>query len=333
VKLSIIIVNYRSWGHLQTALDALQADFPADWEVIVVDNESQAEPLHEFQASFPWVTFVANAHNSGFGFGCNLGASRTSGAALLFMNPDVVASCDDIGSLMREKAAYPDVALISPKQVDHSGRPQKVFDDFPGLLNQSKILKALLRNLCPSRFMDPHADYDSLTYCDWITGSCLLVSREHFDAIGGWSEDYWMYAEDVDLCRRGQQLGLRAAYTPNVQVIHAHGGSSRLNVDIKAMTKLEVIISKHVYANNHFRGARRLTMHLLIGSLKLPLLTVMAIADLITLRQIAALRVRSKMLVGLFSYYAGVLRSGTWLSPRAVENHRHPSERTRPSGR
>ncbi|MCZ6827807.1 MAG: glycosyltransferase family 2 protein [Gammaproteobacteria bacterium] len=333
MKLSIIIVNYRSWGHLQTALDALQADFPADWEIIVVDNESQAEPFHEFQASFPWVTFVAHAHNSGFGFGCNLGASRASGAALLFMNPDVIASCDDIGSLMQEKAAHPDVALISPKQLAPSGRPQKVFDDFPGLLNQSKILKALLRILWPSRFMDPRADYDALTYCDWITGSCLLVSRENFDAIGGWSEDYWMYVEDADLCRRAHDLGLRVAYAPDVQVVHAHGGSSRLNVDIKAMTKLEVIISKHVYANNHFRGARRLTMHLLIGGLRLPVLTVTAIADLITLRQIPALRVRSKMLSGLLSYYAGVQRTGTWLSPRAIANRRCPTAGARPTGR
>ncbi len=322
MKLSIIVVNYRSWGYLQTALDALQADFPADWEIIVVDNESQAEPLHEFQARFPWVTFIAHALNSGFGFGCNLGASRASGEALLFMNPDVIASCDDIGSLMREKAAHPDVALISPQQLDLSGRPQKGFDDFPGLLNQSKILKALLRILRPSRFMDPHADYDALTNCDWITGSCLLVSREHFDAIGGWSEDYWMYVEDVDLCRRAHDLGLRVAYAPNVQVVHAHGGSSRLNVDIKAMTKLEVIISKHVYAHKHFGGIRRRMVHILIAVLRLPLLAIAALLDLLTLQQVPALRVRGKMLVGLLGYYAGVLRTGTWLSPRAIANQK-----------
>ena len=322
MKLSIIVVNYRSWGHLQTALDALQPDFPADWEIIVVDNESQAEPLHEFQARFPWVTFIAHALNSGFGFGCNLGASRASGEALLFMNPDVIASCDDIGSLMREKAAHPDVALISPQQLDLSGRPQKVFDDFPGLLNQSKILKALLRILRPSRFMDPRADYDALTYCDWITGSCLLVSRENFDAIGGWSEDYWMYVEDTDLCRRAHDLGLRIAYAPDVQVVHAHGGSSRINIEVKAMTKLEVIISKHVYAHKHFGGVRRRMMHILIAVLRLPLLVIAALLDLLTLQQVPALRVRGKMLVGLLGYYAGVLRTGTWLSPRAIANQK-----------
>ena len=320
MKLSIITVNYRSWAHLQTALDTLQPDIPADWEVIVVDNESQAEPFHEFQSRYPWVTFIANPRNSGFGFGCNLGVSRASGAQLLFMNPDVIASCDSIQALMQEKANHPDAALLSPQQLDGSGRPQKVFDDFPSLLNQSKILKALLRVLFPSQFMDPRADYAALTYCDWVTGSCLLIGHADFDGIGGWSEDYWMYVEDADLCRRAREQGLRAAYAPKVQVVHAHGGSSRLNVEVKAMTKLEVIISKHVYANKHFRGLRRWMMHELIGLLRLPGLIIAALVDLLTLRQIPTLRVRSKMLLGLLAYYAGVLRTGTWLSPRAVAN-------------
>ena len=320
MKLSIITVNFRSWRYLQKALHALEPDFPEDWEIIVVDNESEPEPFCEFEARFPWVTFIANPHNSGFGFGCNIGAARARGSELLFMNPDVVASCDALRALMREHADHPDVALIAPKQLDQSGRPQKVFDDFPSLLNQSKTLKALIRYLMPSRFGDPRADHASLTYCDWITGSCLLVSMKHFDALGGWSEDYWMYVEDADLCRRAHDMGLRVAYAPNVQVEHAHGGSSRINVEVKAMTKLEVIISKHVYARKYFRGMRRWLMHILIGALRLPGLTIAAVLDLLTLRQVAALRVRSKMFLGLLVYYAGVLKTGSWLSPRAVAN-------------
>ncbi len=86
------------------------------------------------------------------------------------------------------------------------------------------------------------------------------------------------------------------------------------------MSKLEVIISKHVYAHNHFHGARRSMMHFLIGFLRLPMLLITSALDLLTLRLIPALRVRSKILVGLLKYYAGVRRSGTWLSPRAMAN-------------
>jgi GT2 family glycosyltransferase len=320
VKLSIIIVNYRSWRHLKKALDTLQPGFPMDWEIIVIDNESQPEPFDQFRHKYPWVKFIASQRNVGFGFGCNLGAKLASGENLLFMNPDVVANSKNIRSLMHLKEKHPDVALIAPKQVNEFGRPQKVHDEFPDLHNQSKIVRGLLRLIRSSDAGAPDAGNSSLIYCDWLTGSILLISRKDFDALGGWSEDYWMYSEDTDLCRRAHDFGMRVACAPNIQVVHAHGGSSRINVEVKSMAKLEVIISKHVYAENHFRGARLSLMHFLIGFLRLPLLVIGSALDLLTLRLVPGLRVRSKMLVGLLKYYAGVPKSGTWLSPRAMAN-------------
>ena len=236
------------------------------------------------------------------------------------MNPDVIANCGDIEQLVKEKEKHPDVAIIAPKQIDTNGRAQKVFDDFPNLLNQSKLLKAALRVLMPRSFPDPRSTYDQLTYCDWVTGSFLLIDRNDYDAIGGWSKDYWMYVEDADLCRKAHDAGMRVAYAPNVEVIHAHGGSSRLNVAVKSMTKMEVIISKHVYTSHHSRGVARWFTHALIISLRIPMLIVASFGDIVTFGQVPMLRVRSKMMAGLFHYYAGVQRSGSWLSPRAKAN-------------
>lgn len=320
MKLSIVTVNYRSFGHLEKACSALADDFPADWEMIVVDNESEAEPLAKFQVRFPWVNCVANKMNSGFGVGCRLGVAKANGQMLLFMNPDVVADCRKIQQLIDEKDAHPDVAILAPKQTDGKGRAQKVFDDFPSLLNQSKLIKATLRALFPRRYLNPHADYKELTYCDWVTGSVLLIDRKDYDSIGGWSRDYWMYVEDADLCKKAHDAGMRIAYTPTVQVVHAHGGSSRLNVAVKSMTKLEVIISKHVYTSKHARGLSRWLTHALIIAMRLPMLVAATLADLVTLGQIPTLRVRSKMLLGLMKYYAGAIRTGSWLSPRAKAN-------------
>lgn len=319
MKLSIITVNYRSWGHLDAALTALADDFPDDWEIIVVDNESNPADFDLFAARFPWASFIANPDNSGFGHGCNIGVARASGEQLLFMNPDVIATAEHIQKLMAIKAQH-NIGIVAPKQVSAAGRAQKVFDDFPSLLNQSKTLKALLRFVFPSKYLNPRAHYSALTWCDWVTGSVLLIDRADFDAVGGWSEDYWMYVEDVDLCRKAHDCGMSVAYAPEVEVIHAHGGSSRINVDVKSMTKLEVIISKHVYARNHMRGLRRWLMHTLIILLRTPLLVLAALLDLVTLGQVPALRVRSRMLTGLARYYMGVMRTGSWLSPRAMAN-------------
>ncbi|MGB5332510.1 MAG: glycosyltransferase family 2 protein [Woeseiaceae bacterium] len=319
MKLSIVTVNYRSWSHLESALAALQEGFPGDWEVIAVDNESQPEPFAEFSARFPWVKFIANPVNSGFGAGCNIGVAAATGEQLLFMNPDVIASCASIQALIDIKKQQ-NIGIVAPKQVSGDGRPQKVFDDFPSLLNQSKTLKALLRVLLPSKFPDPRADHKTITYCDWVTGSVLLIDRADFDAVGGWTEDYWMYVEDADLCRKAHDKGLSVAYVPEIEVVHAHGGSSRLNVAVKSMTKLEVIISKHVYTARHTAGLERWLTHMLIILLRLPMLIVASILDLLTLRRVAALRVRGRMFTGLLKYYVGVLRNDSWLSPRAIAN-------------
>jgi GT2 family glycosyltransferase len=319
VKLSIVTVNYRSWGYLEAALNGLADGFPDDWEIIVVDNESKPADFVPFAARFPWVTFIANPDNSGFGHGCNLGVAGASGEQLLFMNPDVIARTADIQKLMAIKARH-SIGIVAPKQVSASGRPQKVFDDFPSLLNQSKTIKALLRLLFPSRFPDPRARHDALTWCDWVTGSVLLIDHADFEAIGGWSRDYWLYVEDTDLCRKAHDCGMSVAYVPEVEVIHAHGGSSRLNVDVKSMTKQEVIISKHVYTRHHTHGLKRWLTHALIILLRLPVLLLATILDLLTLRKVPILRVRSRMLSGLLHYYAEVMRTGSWLSPRAKAN-------------
>jgi GT2 family glycosyltransferase len=319
VKLSIITVNYRSWGHLEAALAALVDDFPDDWEIIVVDNESISRDLQEFSARFPWATFVANPDNTGFGHGCNIGATKANGERLLFMNPDVIAKPQEIRKLMQIQDEH-DIGIVAPRQLSATGKTQKVFDDFPSLWNQSKTFKALLRILLPSRFRDPRKEYDELTECDWVTGSVLMINRADFDAIGGWSEDYWMYVEDADLCRKAHDCGMSVAYAPDVEVVHVHGGSSRLNIDVKTMTKLEVIISKHVYTRNHTRGFERWLTHTMIILLRMPMLIVGALLDLITLRQVPALQVRSRMCLGLLRYYASVIRRGSWLSPRALAN-------------
>jgi len=331
VKLSIITVNYRSWGYLETALNALfDADnqrFHDDWEMIVVDNESIPEDLDKFSARFPWVTFVANPDNTGFGHGCNIGATKSTGERLLFMNPDVIARPRDIVKLMEIQDEHA-IGIIAPKQLSATGKIQKVFDDFPSLWNQSKTLKALLRFVWPSRFRDPRKEYGELTWCDWVTGSVLMIRRTDFGAVGGWTEDYWMYAEDADLCRKIHDRGLSIAYAPDVEVIHAHGGSSRLNVTVKTMTKLEVIISKHVYARNHLPEVERWFTHTLIILLRMPAMIIGSLLDLITLCRIPALRVRSRMCLGLLRYYSGVLRSGSWLSPRALANRSATCART-----
>ncbi len=321
MNLSVIIVNYRSWGHLQTAFDALLPGFPFDvWEIIVVDNESDRDLFNEFKSKFPEISFIANPVNSGYAFGANLGAAQATGERLIFMNPDVIANSADIVALMEEKKRLGGVALLTPRQVDAKGRTQKLYDTFPDLLTHFRTVKGLMRLLKPEKYPDPRADIKTVIYPDWVGGSFLLISRKDFDTIGGWSEDYWLYAEDTDLCRRARDFELRAACTPEVTIVHTHGGSSRHSESVTALSKLEVVISKNVFAQRHSKGLRRFLNHLIIALLNLPVLSLAALLNIVTLRSLRALRLRGYMFSELVPYYLNALKTGVWLSPRALAN-------------
>jgi len=321
VILSIIIVNYRSWGHLQTALDALLPGFPfGEWEIIVVDNESTSDLFDEFKSRFPEISFIANPINSGHAFGTNLGAAQATGEQLIFMNPDVIVDCGDIVALMAEKKRLGGVALLTPRQVDSKGKTQKLFDVFPDLLNHFRIVKGLLRLLKPDKYPDPRANIKTVIYPDWVGASLLLISRKDFDTIGGWSEDYWLYSEDTDLCRRARDKGLRAACTPAVTIIHTHGGSSRHSESVTALSKLEVVISKNVFAQKYSKGLRRFLNHFFIALLNLPVLSLAALLNIVTLKSVRALRIRGHIFLELAAYYFNALKTGVWLSPRAIAN-------------
>ena len=321
MDLSIIIVNYRSWGHLQTALDALLPGFPFDeWEIIVVDNESEPDLFNEFKSHFPKIGFIANPINGGYAFGANLGATQAMGKHLIFMNPDVIVNCGDVVELMAEKKRLSDVALLSPRQVDSKGRVQKLYDTFPDLLNHFRTVKGLMRILKPEKYPNPRADIRTVVYPDWVCGSFLLISRKDFNTIGGWSEDYWLYAEDIDLCRRARNFQLRAACTPKVTIVHTHGGSSRRSENITALSKLEVIISKNVFAQRHSKGLRLFLNQLIIALVNLPVLSLAAILNIVTLQSVREFRLRGYIFSELILYYMNALKSAIWLSPRALKN-------------
>ncbi len=120
---------------------------------------------------------MANPVNSGYGVGGNIGAARATGKQLLFMNPDVIATVDDIAALIEEKHRLGDVAMLTPRQVDSKGRTQKLYDVFPDGLNHFRTVKGIMRLLKPDRYPNPRADIKSVIYPDWVGCPFLLINR------------------------------------------------------------------------------------------------------------------------------------------------------------
>ena len=227
-------------------------------EVIVVDNFSDDGRLEEFQQRFPFVRFILNSGNNGFSNGCNVGASRASGTYFLFMNSDIIANAKAIWGMLEELKSRPEIMLLSCRQQNNSGREENPCNLFPELATLNGIPRAIYKKVHKKELAEKHASFKDLIFPDWVSGSVMMISADHFRQTGGWCEDYWLYYEDVELCRSVSELGGKVALTNKFSMIHNHGGATRINPKTAALTKAEVRISKHVYVSRHFSGGERL---------------------------------------------------------------------------
>jgi GT2 family glycosyltransferase len=320
--LSILIVCYRGWNHLIQCLDSLDNfdNTIIQAEVIVVNNAPDDERFHDIQRRYPNFTFVNNKLNGGFGHGCNLGAQIATGEFFLFLNPDTVATASAIATLLDSAKQNPDYGVLSCLQENEKGRPCKASGAFPKLKNLTGWQRALFRQSpSPDTTVSNNepADADVIEQVDWVSGSVLLTRDKVFHGIGGFDEDFWMYFEDVDLCKRVREQGGKVGVCNNATIEHHHGGSSRIDLRTSCLTKTEVHVSRHIYISKHSAGVEEILMHGLLISTNLIAGGLMALVGLLFFFQ-PKLFARTQIFFRLFRYYIRSSLKRTWISPRSV---------------
>ena len=320
--LSIIIVNYRSWKVLEICLDSFDKHTPKlNYEIIVVDNNSKDGKIKKFSQKYPKVCFIENSDNNGFAHGCNLGVTYSCGNFLLFLNPDTILTnkmaIDKMFKFAKNNSNY---GIISCRKVNSKGTPEKeVAFDSPWLTVGwiRSIYKTIYKSEIQKQFS---SDDHTILEPSWVAGSVVLIQKKIFDQIEGWSEEsFWMYYEDMDLCKKVKDIGKDIALLCNTEVTHIHGGSSRINPKTTAITKSEVITSRHVYAHKYTNGHSRGLLHFAIITETLSLQLISAILCL-PLFWKAKSRAVFLTLQATLNYYIHALFNLSWLSRRLNTN-------------
>lgn len=315
--LSIITVNYRGWSVLERLASAL---FEVDrnrlpYEFIVVDNHSDDGHADGFRARHPELTLIDAPANGGFSYGCNIGARAAQGELLLFLNPDTVPTTSALVQLV---SWYQDhvhsIGLLSCRQSEKRGVSPLMFPRLATILGP---LRAFYRATHSTLLEQQRCNQHGVAHPEWISGSVVLISRGWFDRVGGWDQQFWMYSEDVDLSKRVHDLGGEIAVLCDTYIRHDHGGTTRSTIALQALTKTEVVTSKHVYIQKHFTGGDRILAHTMLATATILTRVVLAILTL-PLVLVSRLRVHPLLSGKILGYYAGVLRRGSWVSPRAV---------------
>jgi GT2 family glycosyltransferase len=198
-----------------------------------------------------------------------------------------------------------------------------VYGEFPSIHNLTGIQRAIYRQTIAHSLTENKSDPAQpnqemkIIFPDWVSGSVILIKKEIYKKIGGFDEDFWMYYEDVDLCRRVRNSGGEIAYGSDIIIEHNHGGSSRINLKTTSITKTEVYISRHVYISKHKNGFEKLLIQTFLVLNNVLSGGIIAFIGLL-LFFIPKVFSRTLIFCRLISYYAGSVFRLSWISPRSV---------------
>jgi hypothetical protein len=227
MELSVIIVNWNSANYLRACLLSLYRETRGiTFEVIVVNNDSHDDCKRILQ-EFPTVNLIEAGENLGFARANNLGYSRSNGEVLLFLNPDTEIIGDELARMAAHLRSHSTVGAVGARLLNSDGSLQtSCVQAFPTVWNQLLDFE-FLRRLFPTwRVWGMRALFDGQPPdADAVSGACLMVKRSVFEVAGRFDEEYFMYADDLELCYKIRQAGYTVHCANDCQVIH-HGGKS-----------------------------------------------------------------------------------------------------------
>lgn len=237
MELTISIVNWNTKTLLKNCLNSIFQNYTGnDFEVIVVDNNSNDESFEMLEECFPRVKKIKNKENLGFGKANNQAMAIGKGKYILVLNPDIVIKKGSIEKMLDFLEKNKEAGAVGAKLVNPDGTLQMkgFYRKFPSLPQILLFKTALYRIFIHfpgivSRYWE-YQDTNIPHEVDQIPGACISVKREVLEKIGGFDEDYFIWYEDVDWCFRMKKAGWKLYYLPDAEIAH-FGGQSFFGVD------------------------------------------------------------------------------------------------------
>lgn len=260
-NISAIVVNYNGKKFIDECLKSLIHQ-PSLLEIIVVDNGSVDGSLDYLRKAYPDLILIPAGENIGFGRACNLGASVAQGDYLLLLNYDaeLVSGLDEAVNYLNQ---HRQMGIVGGKLFYPNGRLQ------PSVGRSFVPARLVASWLSLSRWF-PRNPWFSLEIVDptwyeaphlsvaWITGALMLIRRLNWEQIGGMDPAFFLYVEDVDLCKRLKLSGSDLGYLPEFMARHRKGGGAEI---VSPRALLSTVDSYGIYLSKHYgKSAMRATL-------------------------------------------------------------------------
>jgi N-acetylglucosaminyl-diphospho-decaprenol L-rhamnosyltransferase len=250
IDLTVVIVNWNVRDLLRRCLQSIEAEASQAFggfalEIVVVDNASTDGSVEMVRAEFPNVRLIANDKNRGFTVANNQGLALGQGRYLLLLNPDTEVTGGALATMVRSMDGHPEIGALGPQLRYPDGSLQSSRRRFPtfatALVESTVVQEWWGDNRVLRRYYMADTPDDAIQSVDWLVGACLLVRRQAYEQVGGLDEDFFMYSEEMDWCRRIKDAGWLVVYLPTATVVHHEGRSSE-----------QVIPARHI----HFQSSK-----------------------------------------------------------------------------
>lgn len=264
---SAVIVTYNSSQYITACINSLKKQkFSGQLEVIVIDNNSQ-DGSQKLLSKISRIKFFPQDTNLGFSKANNIGLKNASGEFVLFINPDTKILTGAIQKMMDIFNTYMNVGIVGCQMYwNDSKHRQRCCSGFPTPLScifEYTILGKIWKN---NPILRDHWligwDRQTFRYVDVIHGGAFMVRKEVAEKVEGFDENYFLYFEEADLCRRVRNVGYLAAFTPKAGVIHYGGQSSKSEEQSKILNIFEV--SRRYYLKKFYGLPTMLVVETLI---------------------------------------------------------------------
>ncbi len=237
--LSVILVNWNTGSELLNTLDTLcesLAKLPES-RVILVDNASTDGSAQAAAQKFPQLKVIYNSANLGFGAANNIGFAEARGDYVLLVNPDLQMTPAALQTMLNFMEAHPQAGICGPKVLEAGGtvinpwcarrdpKPRDIFFEY------SFLYRLFPHHHCFARYVMGDWDHSCDRQVDALSGACMLVRSKVIKQTNGFDEQFFMYVEDLDWCRRIRLAGWQVWFVAGAHATHTGGHSTKQTSD------------------------------------------------------------------------------------------------------
>lgn len=248
LDLSIVIVNFNTRDIILDCLRSIGAHTrDISCEILVVDNHSNDGSVQAIKENFPQVVLMENKENRGFSTANNQALRISKGRYTVLLNSDTLMVENCFSKIVHYLDAHPEFSILSPEIIDTNNQPcpMRLWEDTAG----DAILKILGR-------YDPASEFNKMGLrepreVEVVGGSCFVIRRELFESVGLLDENYFLYNEEDDFCRRTRRLGKKVCYYPETRLQHLLGKSTH-QPEIREKVILETYKSNLYFYSQYY---------------------------------------------------------------------------------